>query len=146
LPLRKPVDILERPLLAIEWSRNHRSPPTWAEWAASIGAKYRKTPGEVAFSLSSAAIDAAINGRGSVLLSMAGDDISCGRLVVPFQPAVSPARFVFPGLGSLGSAKTPWRGASRLDRLGRKPSGGEIRTSGNLTGRRRLVRVEHTSD
>jgi LysR family glycine cleavage system transcriptional activator len=87
LPLRKPLDILERPLLAIEWSRDHRSPPTWAEWAASIGAKYRKTSGEVAFSLSSAAIDAAINGRGFVLaqLSMAGDDISSGRLVVPFN-------------------------------------------------------------
>ncbi|WP_312891356.1 LysR family transcriptional regulator [Mesorhizobium silamurunense] len=87
LPLRKPVDILERPLLAIEWAREHRSPPTWSEWAASIGAKYRRTSGEVAFSLSSAAIDAAINGRGFVLaqLSMAGDDISSGRLVVPFN-------------------------------------------------------------
>jgi LysR family glycine cleavage system transcriptional activator len=86
-PLRKPIDILERPLLAIEWARDHRSPPTWSEWATSIGAKYRKTSGEVAFSLSSAAIDAAINGRGFVLaqLSMAGEDISSGRLVVPFN-------------------------------------------------------------
>lgn len=86
-PLRNPADILERPLLGIEWARDHRSPPTWAEWAASIGVKYRRTTGEVAFSLSSAAIDAAVNGRGYVLaqLSMATDDIASGRLVVPFN-------------------------------------------------------------
>jgi len=37
--------------------------------------------------MSTAAIDAAINGRGFVLaqLSMAADDIASGRLVVPFD-------------------------------------------------------------
>ncbi|WP_315918322.1 LysR substrate-binding domain-containing protein [Mesorhizobium sp. SP-1A] len=87
LPLRSPADILDRPLLGIEWARDHRSPPTWVDWAGSIGEKYRRTVGEVAFSLSSAAIDAAVNGRGFVLaqLSMAGDDIASGRLVVPFN-------------------------------------------------------------
>lgn len=86
-PLRTPADILERPLLGIEWARDHRSPPTWAEWASSIGQKYRRNAGEVAFSLSSAAIDAAISGRGFVLaqLSMAAEDIAAGRLVVPFD-------------------------------------------------------------
>ncbi|MGF7007865.1 LysR substrate-binding domain-containing protein [Aminobacter sp. BE322] len=86
-PLRKPADILALPLLGIEWERDHRSPPTWAEWAASIGVKYSRTAGEVAFSQSSAAIDAAVNGRGYVLaqLSMAGEDIASGRLVVPFN-------------------------------------------------------------
>jgi LysR family glycine cleavage system transcriptional activator len=89
-PLRKPADILERPLLAIEWASDHRSPPTWSEWAASIGWNYRKKSGEVAFSLSSAAIDAAVNGRGFVLaqFSMARDDIASGRLVVPFNLAL----------------------------------------------------------
>lgn len=86
-PLRQPADILECPLLGIEWASDHRSPPTWAEWAASLGISYRRTSGEMAFSLSSAAIDAAINGRGFVLaqMSMAGDDIASGRLVVPFD-------------------------------------------------------------
>lgn len=86
-PLRRPADILERPLLAIEWASDHRSPPTWTEWATSIGWKYDKKSGEVAFSLSSAAIDAAVNGRGFVLaqFSMARDDIASGRLVVPFN-------------------------------------------------------------
>ncbi|TPK89567.1 LysR family transcriptional regulator [Mesorhizobium sp. B2-4-12] len=86
-PVRKPADILDLPLLSIEWARDHRSPPSWAEWAASIGASYRKVSGEVAFSLSSAAIDAATNGRGIVLaqLSMAAEDIASGRLIVPFD-------------------------------------------------------------
>ena len=85
--LRKPADILDGPLLGIEWARDHRAPPGWAEWAASIGEDYRPAAGELAFSLSSAAIDAAVNGRGFVLaqLSMAGDDIAAGRLVVPFD-------------------------------------------------------------
>lgn len=85
--LQKPSDILDHPLLGIEWARVHGAPPSWAEWAASIGISYRRTSGEVAFSLSSAAIDAAINGKGFVLaqLSMAADDINAGRLVVPFN-------------------------------------------------------------
>lgn len=89
-PLRKPSDILDLPLLGIEWARDHRSPPGWAEWAASIGAPYQRTAGEVAFSMSSAAIDAAVNGRGFVLaqLSMAVDDITSGRLVVPFDQRI----------------------------------------------------------
>lgn len=85
-PCRTPADILAGPLLRIEWARDHGSPPTWEDWAATIGQSYRRTSGEVAFSMSSAAIDAAVNGRGFVLaqLSMAGDDIAAGRLVIPF--------------------------------------------------------------
>ncbi|WP_395676218.1 LysR family transcriptional regulator [Inquilinus sp.] len=86
-PLKRPAEILGCPLLGIEWARDHRAPPGWAEWAAGIGEAYRPAAGEVAFSLSSAAIDAAINSRGFVLaqLSMAGEDIAAGRLVVPFD-------------------------------------------------------------
>lgn len=86
-PLDKPSDILDFPLLGIEWARDHRSPPSWAEWAASIGETYKRKAGEVAFSLSGAAIDAAVNGRGFVLaqFSMAADDIASGRLIVPFD-------------------------------------------------------------
>ena len=87
LALRRPADILDAPLLGIEWAREQGAAPGWSDWAAHIGMPRRKAVGEVAFSMSSAAIDAAINGRGFVLaqLSMAGDDISAGRLVVPFD-------------------------------------------------------------
>ena len=87
LALRRPADILDAPLLGIEWAREQGAAPGWSDWAAHIGMSRRKAVGEVAFSMSSAAIDAAVNGRGFVLaqLSMAGDDISAGRLVVPFD-------------------------------------------------------------
>ena len=86
-PIGRPADILDYPLLSIEWSRDHQSPPNWSAWAASIGARRRNIAGEVAFSLSSAAIDAAINRRGFVLaqLSMIGEDVAAGRLTIPFD-------------------------------------------------------------
>src|SRR5690606_35477897 len=86
-PLRDPCDILHIPLLGIEWDPSHRSPPTWSDWAAEIGAAHRGAAGEVVFSLSSAAIDAAVNGRGFVLaqMSMIADELASGRLVVPFD-------------------------------------------------------------
>lgn len=84
---KEPADVLDAPLLGIQWAREHGTAPTWGDWAALIGAPRRKATGEVAFSLSSAAIDAAINGRGLVLaqMSMAKVDIASGRLVVPFD-------------------------------------------------------------
>jgi LysR family glycine cleavage system transcriptional activator len=87
LTLGVPADILDAPLLGIEWARDQGAAPGWSDWAAHIGAERRKSGGEVAFSMSSAAIDAAINGRGFVLaqLSMTTDDIAAGRLVVPFD-------------------------------------------------------------
>lgn len=87
LTLQTPADILDAPLLGIEWAREQGAAPDWHDWAAHIGAAHRKAAGEVAFSMSSAAIDAAINGRGFVLaqLSMANEDIAMGRLVVPFD-------------------------------------------------------------
>jgi LysR family transcriptional regulator, glycine cleavage system transcriptional activator len=89
-PLKQPADILKLPLLGITWSRDQGASPGWTEWAASVGAVYKKSDGEVSFSLSSAAIDAAINGKGFVLaqLSMAADDIASGRLAVPFDARI----------------------------------------------------------
>lgn len=82
-----PGDILDAPLLGIEWDRAQGAAPGWGDWGAHVGVPRRKAVGEVAFSMSSAAIDAAINGRGFVLaqLSMATEDIASGRLVVPFD-------------------------------------------------------------
>lgn len=86
-PLHDPADVLRMPLLGIEWDRGHRSPPTWEDWAAKIGETWRGATGEVVFSLSSAAIDAAVNGRGFVLgqMAMIADELASGRLVVPFD-------------------------------------------------------------
>ena len=90
-PIPEPAAILAQPLIGIEWSRDHRPPPTWADWAARIGERYGRSSGEVVLSMSSAAIDAAVNGRGFVLAqwSMASRDIEAGRLVVPFAIPLS---------------------------------------------------------
>ncbi|MDE1947441.1 MAG: LysR family transcriptional regulator [Burkholderiales bacterium] len=85
--LRKPADLLELPLIGIEWEPGHGAPPSWMEWAASIGAQRSWPASELSFSLSSAAIDAAVNGRGVVMaqVSLIADDLASGRLVVPFD-------------------------------------------------------------
>ncbi|MFZ1469394.1 MAG: LysR substrate-binding domain-containing protein [Paracoccaceae bacterium] len=87
LRLEQPADVLRAPLLAIEWAQEQGAAPGWADWAAHIGAPPPASGGDLAFSMSSAAIDAAINGRGFVLAqwSMAAEDIAAGRLVVPFD-------------------------------------------------------------
>lgn len=74
-------------LFGIEWDQKQGAAPSWSAWAEQIGAAHRRRDGEVTFCLSSAALDAAINGRGFVLaqLSMVSDDLASGRLVVPFD-------------------------------------------------------------
>ncbi|RUM97028.1 LysR family transcriptional regulator [Pseudaminobacter arsenicus] len=86
-PVARPADILTRSLLGIEWDSGYQQPPSWVDWAASIGETPPSTPRDLRFSISSAAIDAAINGRGFVLaqLAMVHDDLAAGRLVVPFD-------------------------------------------------------------
>ncbi len=85
--LVEPADLLELPRIDIEWDARHGAPPRWVDWAASIGAQGRGTAGELAFSQSSAAIDAAVHGRGIVLgqIALIGDDLAAGRLVAPFD-------------------------------------------------------------
>jgi LysR family glycine cleavage system transcriptional activator len=86
-PVEKPADILTRSLLGIEWDSGYQQPPSWTDWAASIGEPPPRAPRDLRFSISSAAIDAAINGRGFVLaqLSMVMDDLVAGRLIAPFD-------------------------------------------------------------
>lgn len=86
--LGQPADLLDLPLISIEWEPAHGTSPNWEQWALSIGAVARPvTDGAMTFSLSSAAIDAAVHGRGVVLaqLSMIADDLNSGRLVAPFD-------------------------------------------------------------
>lgn len=89
-PVEDPADILSRSLLGIEWESSYQQPPSWADWAAKIGKPPPGAPRDLKFSISSAAIDAAINRRGFVLaqLSMIRDDLVAGRLVVPFDVRV----------------------------------------------------------
>jgi LysR family transcriptional regulator, glycine cleavage system transcriptional activator len=89
-PLRRAAELLALPLIGIEWDGTHGAAPDWIEWAESLRASTHtasRVEGALTFSLSSAAIDAAVNGRGVVLaqLSLIADDLASGRLVVPFD-------------------------------------------------------------
>ena len=89
-PVRTLSDILDGPLLDIEWEVPYPPPPSWADWARSVGLA-PPSASNLVFSLSSAAIDAAVNGGGFVLGEMAliADDLANDRLVIPIDRRLS---------------------------------------------------------
>ena len=82
-----PADLIRLPHFTIRWESDHVSPPSWSEWADAWGVYYSDSSAETVFTLSSAAIDAAVSGRGIALaqLSMITNDLEFGRLVIPFH-------------------------------------------------------------
>ncbi len=90
-PVRSASDILAAPLIDVVWDPRHRPPPSWADWAWSVDAKPPKNPCDLAFSLSGAAIGAALDGGGFVLgqVSMIADHVRSGRLVIPMDRRLS---------------------------------------------------------
>jgi LysR family transcriptional regulator, glycine cleavage system transcriptional activator len=78
-----PRDLLEFTLLAIDWGPEHAAPPSWHDWFASFAVSCSRVRCGLSFSLSSAALDAATEGRGLVLAqhSMVADALTTGRLV-----------------------------------------------------------------
>jgi len=85
-PVRSPSDILGGPLLNIEWDVPHRPPPSWVDWARSVGLP-PPLASDLTFSLSSAGIEAAADGGGFVLgqMAMIAEDLANGRLVIPID-------------------------------------------------------------
>lgn len=83
-PVRTPADVLKGSLIGIEWENPYQSPPSWSEWASQFDLAAPEEPCALSFSLSSAAIDAAISEGGFVLgqASMIADDLAKGKLVV----------------------------------------------------------------
>ena len=86
-PLGEPAQILAYPLISVDWLPKFTSPPAWRDWFAAAGVAH----GELrdtrqVFSLSSLAIQAAIDGQGFALAqsSMIVDDLAAKRLTMPF--------------------------------------------------------------
>ncbi len=79
-PVNTPGDVLNAPLIGIEWENPYQSPPSWSDWAMQIGLARSEPHCDLSFSLSSAAI----NDAGFVLgqASMVEDDLARGKLVV----------------------------------------------------------------
>jgi LysR family transcriptional regulator, glycine cleavage system transcriptional activator len=90
-PVHTPDDILMGPLIDIEWDIRHSTAPSWSDWAQSVGEPPTKAAGELTFSLSASGLDAAVDGGGFALaqISMIGDDLASGRLVIPIDRRLS---------------------------------------------------------
>ena len=86
-PPTTPAELLALPLIGIAWESAHLPPPNWDDWARSAGMDDNAVASMLSFSLSSAAIDAALAGRGLVLapMSMMTENLIDGRLVLPFD-------------------------------------------------------------
>ncbi|EJK81359.1 LysR family transcriptional regulator [Rhizobium sp. AP16] len=78
-------ELLLHPLLHVEWERHFTPYPSWSEFAAKVGVSLKETAPGLSFTLSSSAIDAAVNKRGVVLaqMSMIADELEAQTLVVP---------------------------------------------------------------
>jgi LysR family glycine cleavage system transcriptional activator len=85
-PLKRPADLLAYRLLTIDWTPILDPPPTWQDWFTLAGVAVKGCNDPFIFSLSSLAIEAALDGRGVALAqhSMIVDDLRAGRLVAPF--------------------------------------------------------------
>jgi LysR family glycine cleavage system transcriptional activator len=88
-PLRQPQDLLHQTLIHVEWE--DMGPwPNWRMWMLAAGiSDFNETRG-LHFSLTSLAIQAAIDGHGVALgdSTLVADDIAAGRLVQPFNVAL----------------------------------------------------------
>jgi LysR family glycine cleavage system transcriptional activator len=79
----EPRALLKFPLLWIDWGTEFIATPTWRDWFSLAGAVSDNLRCDLTFSLSSAAIDAAMEGRGLVLAqySMVASALKSGSLV-----------------------------------------------------------------
>lgn len=80
-----PGQLLEHPLITIDWRSKFDSPPSWEQWFQATGVGVVQITNYRIYSLSSMAIQAAIDGQGIVLAqySMISRDIANGQLVLP---------------------------------------------------------------
>ena len=89
--LTAPADLFSYPLIAVDWLPKFTSPPSWRDWfdANNVDCTALPSPRNI-HSLSSVAIQAAIDGHGVVLAqsSMICDDVAAGRLLIPFKLAL----------------------------------------------------------
>ena len=92
-PLTEASDILDFPLIGVDWGPEiDAPPPAWRDWLMHNGVTTPPSPAAMTFSLSSMAIDAAVNGYGIALaqMCMIGDDLAAGRLIAPFPERTLP--------------------------------------------------------
>jgi LysR family glycine cleavage system transcriptional activator len=96
-PLKHPRELLKRNLLWIDWGPEYAALPTWRDWFALLGISADRLRADLTFSTSSAAIDAAIEGRGFALAqnSMIASALSSGALTRVYPQALPVPDFYF---------------------------------------------------
>lgn len=83
LDVQAPADLVQKPLIDLDWRRRHPSNPTWARWFAAAGLSPPDDPPLLRFSDEGHAIQAAVAGQGVALVSLAlvRDELAAGQLV-----------------------------------------------------------------
>ena len=93
-----PRDLLNFPLIWVDWGPEYLPPPTWRDWFAAVGVTQDELRCDLTFSLPTGAIYAAIEGRGIALAqhSMAASAIATGALVqvLPTELPLPEAHFM----------------------------------------------------
>ncbi len=89
-PLAQPGDLRHHTLIHLEWDSEDVTAPTWRMWLLAAGVHDLDFTRGPVFSMTSLALQAAIEGQGVALASsfLVADDLAAGRLVVPFDLSV----------------------------------------------------------
>ena len=90
LKVESAADLVQRPLIDLQWRRRHPGNPTWARWFAAAGLPEPEEPPLLRFSDESHAIQAAVAGQGVALVSLAlvKDELAAGQLTQPLGPSI----------------------------------------------------------
>ena len=133
-PAKHPADLLNFPLLWVDWGPEHVAPPTWRDWLMACGVSSDHVPCALTYSLSSAALDAAAEGRGLMLAqhSMVSRDLATGALVRLFDRCLPLPQSYF--LAWSGTALDKPQGAAFLSWLIGEAKHFDWQTSGARTG------------
>jgi LysR family glycine cleavage system transcriptional activator len=89
-PLAQPGDLRHHTLIHLEWGSEDVTAPTWRMWLLAAGVHDIDFTRGPVFSMTSLALQAAIESQGVALASsfLVADDLAADRLVVPFDLSV----------------------------------------------------------
>jgi LysR family transcriptional regulator, glycine cleavage system transcriptional activator len=107
--LREPQDLLRHTLIHVDWE-DQGLWPNWRMWMLAAGVKDFDDQRGLHFSVTSLAIQAAIDGHGVALgdSTLVADDLSAGRLVQPFDMTLkAPPQFAYYVISPMETAEEP---------------------------------------
>ena len=97
-PLSHPRDLLKHKLIHLDYDMQGAPWPNWKMWMAAVGIKDFDDRSGLHFRQTSLTVQAAIDGMGVALgdSNLVADDLAAGRLVKPFELALSaPPQFAY---------------------------------------------------